>query len=269
GNSSPVPAATQPTAQIAYTSTPTAVESTDDEEMAVVEEDDMLVPSPLPEPISPEEKVVSQTSGTPEQQIDRDSAVPFSYEFKESDSAAEYFDEERLASIPEYEDEVRTGNVADSAEPRRKNKNRKQTRPSAPLYETAPKRTEEDIEQGQMERANAITDMIAKAVRHLEANEYQDAIFQLDEVLLSEPQNIVAHHYRAQACLATGNDEGAITSLSTVVSLGTGENFEDDQWALAQAYLRTDQNRKAKKVLKEIVSLGGTYATQAAKLLDQ
>lgn len=269
GNSRPaVEPSTTPNPAIASSSVPVVEEIADEAEPPVFEEDDFVVASPPPVRSTSEDKSVPQTSGSPEQEADRNDDAPRDYLFNTTDSTVEFFDEERLASIPEYESETRVGNVADSAQPRRKEKNRKQTSPGTPLYESAPKRTVEDIEQGQMERANAITDMIAKAVRHLEAKEYQDAIFQLDEVLLSEPNNVVAHHYRAQAYLAIGNDEGAITSLSTVVRLGTGENFEADQWALAQAYLRTDQKRKAKKVLKAIVEQAGTFATQAKEQLE-
>ncbi|MEM6343239.1 MAG: hypothetical protein AAF927_05145 [Bacteroidota bacterium] len=231
---------------------------------------------------SPAVPQVSETSGEAEQAFEReeeialedfedDIAIGSSDEMFSQDStpSVEYFDAEKLESIPEYQGDERVGNSLPPTQPLRKTKNQKQTTTAEPLYETAPRRSVEDIQQGQMERAAAITDMIAKAAKHLEAKEYDDAILQLDEVLLSEPFNLVAHHYRAQAYLAKGNDEAAQTSLETVVNMGSGENFEGDQWALANVYLRLGKKLKARNLLKAIVKAGGTYAQQAQLLLDQ
>ncbi len=257
----------------------------------ISEEDDFAAPiEPSIEPAattasspSPTIPQVAETTGAAEQAIEReeeiildelsdDVSVSSSEELLKQDSTpmVEYFDAEKLESIPEYQGEERVGNSTTTmSKPRRSGKIKKQTTAAEPLYETAPKRTPEEIQQGQLERAAAITDMIAKAAKHLEAKEYDEAILQLDEVLLSEPLNLVAHHYRAQAYLAQGNDEAAQTSLETVVNMGSGENFEGDQWALANVYLRLGKKLKARNLLKEIVKAGGTYAQQAQVLLDQ
>ncbi|MEL7531764.1 MAG: tetratricopeptide repeat protein [Bacteroidota bacterium] len=251
---------------------------------ATEEDADQIEPFTEPSPTlssSPTVPQVSETTGAAEQAIEREEEIALDeladdfstspskeYLIQDSTPAVEYFDAEKLENIPEYEDEVRTGNSTSTPKPRRKGKVVKQTTTTEPLYETAPRRSVEDIQQGQLERAAAITDMIAKAAKHLEAKEYDKAILQLDEVLLTEPQNVVAHHYRAQAYLAKGNDEAAQSSLETVVMMGS-ENFEGDQWALANVYRRLGKKLKARNLLKEIVKTGGTYAQQAQALLDQ
>lgn len=238
-----------------------------------VEYDDFEIVAPQPSTNSNSTAVPSAplTSGQAEQAIERDESIAISDEVVEEalDSiGAEYFDEEELANIPVYENEERYGNTIPSLEKsKRQDKEVKQTSAAEPLVDSAPRRSLEDIQQGQLERAAAITDMIAKAARHLEAKEYDEAIIQLDEILLTEPQNVVAHHYRAQAYLAKGNDDAAQTSLESVLAIGSGENFEADQWALANVYLRLDKKFKARSLLKEIVKAGGTYAKQAEALL--
>ncbi|MFK7926318.1 MAG: tol-pal system YbgF family protein, partial [Bacteroidia bacterium] len=263
-----------PTLSGSGTPTPIEDQATSPESSAVVYDDfEISAPKPFTNSNSTAVPSAPVTSGQAEQAMEREESIALNDEVvKESldSGGTEYFDEDELASIPVYEYEERAGNAAPVLEKSKKrDKEVKQTSTAEPLVESAPRRSLEDIQQGQLERTAAITDMIAKAARHLEAKEYDEAIIQLDEVLLTEPQNIVAHHYRAQAYLAKGNDEAAQTSLETIIAIASGENFEADQWALANLYLRLDKKFKARSLLKEIVKAGGTYAKQAEALLAE
>ncbi len=179
-----------------------------------------------------------------------------------------FMDDEVVAAIPEYtEEEEPTREQA--SRPAATNASRaKERAENTNVDQYAPIMSEEQTQKAALQKAKAIADLIQEAVVHLEKEEWSAAESKLNEVLIPQPQNVVALHYMAQTQLQKGDDPRAVDYLKRLVNLDA-QNYPEDQWQLAQAYLRLNKKLAARSVLKEIVTQGGPYAEQAQELLNR
>jgi predicted Zn-dependent protease len=177
-------------------------------------------------------------------------------------------DDEAVAAIPEYaEGEALTREQASkpaATHPARAKERAENTN----VDQYAPIMSEEQTQKAALQKAKAIADLIQEAVVHLDKEELSAAESKLNEVLMPEPQNVVALHYMAQTQLKKGDDSKAVDYLKRLVNLDA-QNYPEDQWQLAQAYLRLNKKLAARSVLKEIAAQGGPYAEQAQELLNR
>lgn len=127
---------------------------------------------------------------------------------------------------------------------------------------------EADQEAGAVSKAQLMADLLTEAIRLHDDEKLDSANLLLDEVLLSEKNNVVASYYKGKSLVAQAKFEEAIPFLLTASEIETSAVFEEAQWQLAKAYLGAGRNRKTRTLLKVISESTGKYQVQAAELLQ-
>lgn len=126
-----------------------------------------------------------------------------------------------------------------------------------------------DPQVGQLAKGVAIADLLVMAQENYETEQYPAAKSLLQEVLLSEPKNLVANYYLGSLYRLTGEPKLAISNLKKVVNHPESPLFEEGEWELTQAYVARKKNKSAIELLEAIIARKGKYQLAAQKLLDE
>lgn len=127
---------------------------------------------------------------------------------------------------------------------------------------------EADQTAGAVSKANLIADLLAEAIRLHDQEKLDSANLLLDEVLLSEKNNVVASYYKGKSLVDQEKYSEAVPFLLTASDVETSTVFEEAQWQLVKAYQGTGKERKTRALLKSISESTGKYQAQAAELLQ-
>lgn len=126
---------------------------------------------------------------------------------------------------------------------------------------------EADQTAGAVSKAQVMADLLTEAIRLHDEEKLDSANLLLDEVLLSEKNNVVASYYKGKSLTDQKKFSEAIPFLLTASRVETSAVFEEAQWQLAQAYLGAEKKRKARSLLTTISEGTGKYQPEAAELL--
>lgn len=128
--------------------------------------------------------------------------------------------------------------------------------------------SEADRTYGAVVKAQLMADLLTEAIRLHDNNQLDSATLLLDEVLLSEKNNVVASYYKGKSLVAQEKYSEAVPLLLTASDNETSAVFEEAQWQLAQAYLGAGKKRKATSLLETISEASGKYEAEASELLQ-
>lgn len=127
---------------------------------------------------------------------------------------------------------------------------------------------EADQTAGAVSKAQVMADLLTEAIRLHDNSQLDSANLLLDEVLLSEKNNVVASYYKGKSLVEQAKFEEAIPFLLTASKIETSAVFEEAQWQLAKAYLGSGKKRKTTSLLRTISGESGKYQTAATELLQ-
>lgn len=127
---------------------------------------------------------------------------------------------------------------------------------------------EADQTAGALSKAQLMANLLMEAIRLHDSGELDSANLLLDEVLLSEKENVVAAYYKGESLMQMEEYKEAIPYLITATAVDNSTVIEDARWQLARAYLASNKKRKAKSLLTEISGETGKYQAEAAELLQ-
>ena len=107
------------------------------------------------------------------------------------------------------------------------------------------------------------------AMKKYEEKDYGGAITSYDGVLASDSNNYDALFYSGVSYLSLDKPDKAIVDLDKVLKMKDGKYYEAAQWYKALALIKQNDDKEAKKLLREIISNGGTYKSQANDTFNQ
>ena len=111
-----------------------------------------------------------------------------------------------------------------------------------------------------------------QAMQYYESGDFPRAATALTGLLASdsiEGSRTALMFYRGISYLGSEQTEQAITDLNTVAQNADSLLAEPATWYLGLGYLRAGQVAQAKEILTQLRDVGGDYAVQAAKLLEE
>lgn len=237
--------------------------SDEEEELSVGTEDDMIPPAPqvqqLPEPTS---------VNIPDPAYEQPAPV--------AGEATQSRQQEELAKLTETAVREETEVIREPTRPasapvvpaERTRRNQYSTPQTDFSTDDLEYQDEADQTAGAVSKAQLMADLLAEAIRLHDKAELDSAQFFLDEVLLSEPNNIVAAYYKGKALVAQEAFTEAISFLLTSTEVESSPVFEDARWQLAKAYLGAGKKRKARSLLATISEDSGKYQAEAAEILE-
>lgn len=127
---------------------------------------------------------------------------------------------------------------------------------------------EADQTAGAVSKAQVMADLLTEAIRLHDNQELDSAQLFLDEVLLSEPHNVVAAYYKGKSLVDQEAFTEAVDFLLIATEVETSAVFEEARWQLAKAYEGAGKKRKARSLLTSISEESGKYQAEAATLLQ-
>src|SRR5665213_59090 len=101
------------------------------------------------------------------------------------------------------------------------------------------------------------------AMKKYDEKDYGGAIISYEKVLDIDANNYEALFYSGVSYLSLNKPDKAIADLDKVLKKKDGQYYEAAQWYKALALIKLNDDKGAKKLLKEIISNGGTYKSQA------
>lgn len=107
------------------------------------------------------------------------------------------------------------------------------------------------------------------ALQQYDAGDFKAAITRLQEILVTESDNIVANFYAGVSYLKVEESERAVGNLQKVVALNDPQFSEPAEWYLALAYLQQNDLEKTRAALNEILTEEHIYKEQAIKLSER
>lgn len=136
------------------------------------------------------------------------------------------------------------------------------------VREDIPVQSEDDRIDGSVMKAQMMADLLQLAKGSYERNQPDSAIAFLDEVLLSEPENVTASYYKGMSLISKEQYKEAIPLLETAAAIEESSLQIEAEYELARANMLAGKKRKARNLLSEIVAGEGKYAEEAATLLE-
>jgi len=107
------------------------------------------------------------------------------------------------------------------------------------------------------------------ALQQYDARDYKATLNLLQEIHVTEPNNVAANFYAGVSYLKVEESERAATSLQKVIELGDSKFSEPAEWYLALAFLQQNDLEKTRAALEAIIATDHLYKEQAVKLLER
>ncbi len=108
--------------------------------------------------------------------------------------------------------------------------------------------------------------LMENAIASYSAREYEKAIGFLEQVIVSEKDNMESVFIHGMANMEVSNYPGASGSFSKVIEHNDNLYLEDAAWYLALCYMMTDNTDKAVKQFDAIAASKSRYSRQATRL---
>ncbi len=108
--------------------------------------------------------------------------------------------------------------------------------------------------------------LMENAIASYSAREYEKAIGFLEQVIVSEKDNMESVFMHGMANMEVSNYPGASGSFSKVIEHNDNLYLEDAAWYLGLCYMMTDNTGKAVKQFEAIAASNSRYSRQAARL---
>jgi hypothetical protein len=115
---------------------------------------------------------------------------------------------------------------------------------------------------------NTYIEMLENALSDLQNKNYQQAISKLSIIENKKPHDINALFYKGIAFEESGNYIKALAYFNKILKEKTDIFKEEAQFHKAKNLIRLGENKKAKKILQEIIKENSYYAKQAQQLLN-
>lgn len=109
---------------------------------------------------------------------------------------------------------------------------------------------------------------LKQALAEYEFENYEQTAVILEEVLKSEPGNVVAHFYLGMSLLCQNRADQAIRQFQDVIMIGDNEFIEHAEWYLGLSFLKKGDLNQAKIIFKKLLSENHRYDKQANELLN-
>jgi tetratricopeptide (TPR) repeat protein len=118
-------------------------------------------------------------------------------------------------------------------------------------------------------RGELIDDKLQDALQQYDADDFKAALALLQEILVAEPENIVANFYAGVCYLKLEKPSLAIAGLQKVIAANDERLAEPAEWYLALAYLQQNDAEKTRASLNGIIAKKHIYKDQATTLLER
>lgn len=109
--------------------------------------------------------------------------------------------------------------------------------------------------------------LMENAIASYSAREYEKAISFLEQVIVSEKDNMESVFMHGMANMEISNYPGASGSFTKVIEHNDNLYLEDAAWYLGLCYMMTDNTDKALKQFDAIAASKSRYSKQAARLV--
>lgn len=110
--------------------------------------------------------------------------------------------------------------------------------------------------------------MLKQGLAEYEFENYEQTAVILEEVLKSEPGNVVAHFYLGMSLLCQNRADQAIPQFQDVIRIGDNEFIEHAEWYLGLSFVQKGDLDQAQFIFKKLLSENHRYDQQARKLLN-
>ena len=111
--------------------------------------------------------------------------------------------------------------------------------------------------------------IMENAMIEYEAEHYKNASSILSDILTANPDHIAANFYTGFIHLIQKRTVNAVPHFEKVISGGSNDYVEPAVWYLGLTYLRDDNIKKAKEIIRDIASKDGSYQEQAINLIKK
>jgi tetratricopeptide (TPR) repeat protein len=154
-------------------------------------------------------------------------------------------------------EEVQTKTKSNN-KPEKKSQNQNQTPTSATITTT----NLDDL-------GGTMDNRYSTGVQKYHNNDYIGSKDTLESYLKDNPNDFNALYYCGVSCYFLNQYDSAITYLEKAVKYNASTYLETAQWYLALSYIGKNENKKAVKLLNEIIKANGNFKTQSEqKLLE-
>jgi len=119
----------------------------------------------------------------------------------------------------------------------------------------------------QPERISAVERLFDEGMLAYELDNYSDAIYKLDSLLIQQPDHADGNFYRGVCLLLTGKIEDGIKNLQVAAELSREKNNnllpEKCFWYLGNAYLKINDEKRALEEFNKIIAIGEEFKEKA------
>lgn len=111
--------------------------------------------------------------------------------------------------------------------------------------------------------------IMENAMIEYEAENYQNASSILSDILTNNPDHSAANFYMGLIHLIHNRTAVAVPHFKKVITDGSNDYIEPAAWYLGLAYLRNDDIKRAKEIIRNIAGKDGSYQEHAINLIKK
>ncbi|NNM15865.1 MAG: hypothetical protein HKO56_04330 [Bacteroidia bacterium] len=260
----------------------TDLSSMDDSDEILISEDEVMEEIPAPEAVAIENNrqlQVMEDAAAPVEARDLDLADAANNELQEdelavrggrSNSSDYYIDGVKVrsdkapASVKKEVEQVEIAAESKTKALFKRNKN-KEEQPAVAQDEPIGNTSADAFFYG---KSNLINEHYVSGEKEYNAKNYQQAKLWFEKALQIDEGHYQSNFYAGLCALQLEQTNESIDYLNKVIDKENEVLYEAGLWYSALAQIKIEDNRKAKKHLKKIISLNGEYKTRAEELLE-
>lgn len=117
---------------------------------------------------------------------------------------------------------------------------------------------------------NTETDrMLLNALQKYEDGNYEQALVLFEQLLEKRKDDMSINLYSGISYIEVAKYQKATQSFQTIITDNNNLFIEQAEWYLAMCYLKTEDNKKAKELLDELIKKESYYKEMAEKIKDE
>jgi tetratricopeptide (TPR) repeat protein len=117
---------------------------------------------------------------------------------------------------------------------------------------------------------NTETDrLLLTALQKYEEEHYQEALVLFEQLLEKRKDDMAVNLYSGISYMEVEKYQKATHSFQTIITDNNNLFIEQAEWYLAMCYLKTDENKKAKELLDELIKKESYYKEMARKIKNE
>ncbi|MDY6800618.1 MAG: tetratricopeptide repeat protein [Bacteroidota bacterium] len=117
---------------------------------------------------------------------------------------------------------------------------------------------------------NTETDrMLLNALQKYEDGNYEQALVLFEQLLEKRKDDMSINLYSGISYMEVAKYQKATQSFQTIITDNNNLFIEQAEWYLAMCYLKTEDNKKAKELLDELIKKESYYKEMAEKIKDE